>query len=176
MNWEAIGAIGEILGAVCVIFTLFYLGLQLRQNTAQVRHSAMATEISAYQDMIGRISDLNTVRILNPGVASMITTGNQDPDDLSPDNRTSYFTWIVTLLRNGDMAFLLYERGIIDYERTVSSMGPLLPTLGGKGFTQVWESMKVTSAFTSSYVDFIDRLILEQSDYPSVKFTETGKD
>ena len=29
MNWEAIGAVGEMLGAVGVIVTLVYFGLQL---------------------------------------------------------------------------------------------------------------------------------------------------
>lgn len=32
MNWEAIGAIGEIAGAAGVIATLIFLGLQIRQN------------------------------------------------------------------------------------------------------------------------------------------------
>jgi hypothetical protein len=30
MNWDAIGAIGETVGAVAVIATLFYLAVQIR--------------------------------------------------------------------------------------------------------------------------------------------------
>ena len=30
MNWEAIGAIGEIVGAVAVVLTLAYLAIQVR--------------------------------------------------------------------------------------------------------------------------------------------------
>ena len=33
MNWEALGAIGEIVGAVAVIATLAYLAVQIRQNS-----------------------------------------------------------------------------------------------------------------------------------------------
>jgi hypothetical protein len=33
MNWEAIGAVGEIVGAAGVIVTLVYLSLPIRQNT-----------------------------------------------------------------------------------------------------------------------------------------------
>ena len=33
MNWEAIGAIAESLGALGVIITLAYLAIQLRQNS-----------------------------------------------------------------------------------------------------------------------------------------------
>ena len=43
MNWEALGAIGELLRAIGVIATLGYLALQIRQNnkllTAQARYS-----------------------------------------------------------------------------------------------------------------------------------------
>ena len=39
MNWDAIGAIGEILGAVGVIATLGYLAAQIRASTRQSRVS-----------------------------------------------------------------------------------------------------------------------------------------
>ena len=43
MNWDAIGAIAELLGAVGVIATLAYLAQQIRQNTSTVRSSAAAS-------------------------------------------------------------------------------------------------------------------------------------
>ena len=35
MNWDAIGAIGEIIGALAVFLTLVYLATQIRQNTTR---------------------------------------------------------------------------------------------------------------------------------------------
>jgi len=50
MNWEAIGAIGEIVGAVAVVATLFYLALQIRQNSRFVeRSNEYANAASMYQ-------------------------------------------------------------------------------------------------------------------------------
>ena len=40
MNWEAIGAVGEIVGAIAVIATLAYLAIQVRQNTNSVQGAA----------------------------------------------------------------------------------------------------------------------------------------
>ena len=37
MNWEALGEIAEIVGAVAVIVTLGYLAVQILQNAAQIR-------------------------------------------------------------------------------------------------------------------------------------------
>ena len=38
MNWDAIGAIAELLGAIGVIASLIYLATQVRQNREQVSH------------------------------------------------------------------------------------------------------------------------------------------
>jgi hypothetical protein len=43
MNWDAIGAIAETLGAVGVIASLVYLATQIRQNTSTVRSSAASS-------------------------------------------------------------------------------------------------------------------------------------
>ena len=41
MNWQAIGAIGEILGAIAVLLTLIYLALQFRGMKAQINNDAL---------------------------------------------------------------------------------------------------------------------------------------
>jgi hypothetical protein len=47
MNWDAIGAIGEIVGALAVLATLIYLAIQVRQNSELQRaqtHQQLAQE------------------------------------------------------------------------------------------------------------------------------------
>ena len=39
MNWDAIGAIAELLGAIGVIASLVYLGSQIRQSREQIPRS-----------------------------------------------------------------------------------------------------------------------------------------
>lgn len=41
MNWEAISAISEVVGAVAVVVSLIYLALQIRQNTKVVRGTTL---------------------------------------------------------------------------------------------------------------------------------------
>ena len=41
MNWEAIGAIGEIVGAAAVVFSLGYLAVQIRNQNSESRASPM---------------------------------------------------------------------------------------------------------------------------------------
>lgn len=55
MNWDAIGAVGELVGATAVLVTLIYLAVQVRQaNSAGQRES-----------FLGYVSELNN-RLLEP--------------------------------------------------------------------------------------------------------------
>jgi hypothetical protein len=40
MNWEALGAIAEFLGAIGVILTLLYLSRQIQHNSRQLEGSS----------------------------------------------------------------------------------------------------------------------------------------
>ena len=48
MNWDAIGAVGEILGALAVFISLVYLAVQVRQNRDQVQLQALMDAIARH--------------------------------------------------------------------------------------------------------------------------------
>lgn len=49
LNWEAIGAVGEVVGAAAVLVTLLFLVTQIRQNTRSLDESRRATVSQLYQ-------------------------------------------------------------------------------------------------------------------------------
>ena len=56
MNWEAIGAIAELLGAVGVIASLVYLATQIRHSREQMRENTRALQAGTYTEWIGKTS------------------------------------------------------------------------------------------------------------------------
>ena len=52
MNWDALGAIAELLGAVGVIATLLYLAKQIGQNSQMMRATIKQEQTSATQQVI----------------------------------------------------------------------------------------------------------------------------
>ena len=46
MNWEAIGAIGEIVGALAVLATLYYLAIQIKMQNYQLQKSNEQARVS----------------------------------------------------------------------------------------------------------------------------------
>jgi hypothetical protein len=53
MNWEAVAAIGELLGATGVIVSLLYLAVQVRQNTRQTRLAAQQAVSRSSESLFG---------------------------------------------------------------------------------------------------------------------------
>ena len=65
MSIIELGAIGEFVGAIAVVTTLIYLTLQVRHGTEQTALNTQALELSAYQQLIGHISEFNVTTIQN---------------------------------------------------------------------------------------------------------------
>jgi hypothetical protein len=65
MNWDAIGAIGEIIGAIAVVASLVYLATQIRQST-KVARSATRQAIAESAQRLGQdlIDDTGMAEIL----------------------------------------------------------------------------------------------------------------
>jgi hypothetical protein len=77
MNWEAIGAVGEILGAVAVVVSLVYLATQIRQNSRSVNIESERF-LNESWNTIQR--DLAT----DEGIADIINRGLNDYVSLAP--------------------------------------------------------------------------------------------
>jgi hypothetical protein len=76
MNWEAVSAIGQLIGAFAVLITLIYLVIQVKQNTA-----AVAT--STYESTMTGFNDINVIVASTPELASIINRGCMNTDELT---------------------------------------------------------------------------------------------
>ncbi len=64
VNWEAIGAVGEILGAIAVFVTLIYLASQIKQSNNLARFTAMKEILNQFNhlnQMVATDSELRKV-------------------------------------------------------------------------------------------------------------------
>jgi len=82
MNWEAVGAIGEVFGALVVVGTLLYLALQIRQNSnlakadyynkAQMGFSSFRSMVNAHPQVFLKMSKLESLSEEEEIIASNI--------------------------------------------------------------------------------------------------------
>ena len=86
MNWDAIGAIGEIVGAIAVVATLIYFAIQMRQYTTGLRSATFNATMQEFNQI--------NVAQLDPALADLLDRGMEDLDSLSPTEKYQ-FGWIV---------------------------------------------------------------------------------
>ncbi len=83
MNWDAIGAIGEILGAFGILDTLIYLSIQIRSNTKEVKSENVHRVTDSFNQLnILIASDERLAELWHKGVANY--------DDLSDTEKARF--------------------------------------------------------------------------------------
>jgi hypothetical protein len=107
MNWEAVGAIADLVGEAGVVATLGYLAVQIRQNT-------ISTRTSSYQAVVEALLDWSRSVGLDPTVAKLLSEGQRDLGALSSEQRAQFVFLQVSLFRNYENIFYQHEQGAID--------------------------------------------------------------
>ena len=122
MNWEAVGAIGEILGAVAVVASLVFLAAQVRSNTRAMRARAGFDATTAFADMNEGLarSILGDPVFQNGGesrFASMIATvfdSESDPGQLAASEQLVVDLIHRAIFEKLKATFYLYQHGYIE--------------------------------------------------------------
>jgi hypothetical protein len=129
VNWDAVGAIAESLGALGVIATLVYLGAQIRQNTATVRAASRHDIADGYRT-INRL-------LLDPRVARAFSNGLSCYPDLPFEERSLFNTLMGEQSTFFQGVYALHESGNLSDDYYVSYRdwtASLLATPGGRAF------------------------------------------
>ena len=110
MNWDAIGAIGEVGGAIVVVATLIYLARQIREST-------QATRIAAYHSATEQLWSVGVAVSTDPGLAEILAkTFAGGIDSLALPDRMRLEFALGSLYFGYESLLALHERGFIDAE------------------------------------------------------------
>lgn len=147
MNWEAVGAIGQIVGTALVGVTLIYLALQLRQNTTSLKSStflAISTLMGSTMEVLATHSDL----------APLLIKAQSGLEELSAAERTRFGFLMMMAFRRVETVVVQRHLGFIDAELTEGFERSALSALGSKGARQWWETSK--GAFSNLFSAWAD--------------------
>lgn len=157
MNWDAIAAIGEILGAVAVFVTLVYLAQQIRINTSEIRASRVEGTLrdqSEYNKMLAEDPDL--VRIYWAAV--------EDVHQLSDAEKKRWLHLCSVVLRNSEIAYYHYRQGHLPDPIHLSREKWIRRFMGTSGFQWWWD--QYAYVLDPEFVDYVKDVLA--SDIESV--------
>lgn len=156
MNWEAISAIGDIVGALAVFITLVYLALQTRQNTKAI-HS------SAFDSTVNMLSIVRQSIYENDEVAKAFLKGLATPDKLDDVERLKFRILLqnVTLAQANIFGQTRYAGiPLSEWQAQHKSIVRILRSPGGTWF---WNEF--ASEFDAEFRAEMDRILKESYDH-----------
>ena len=108
MNWDAIGVLAEVIGAIAVIATLLYLGRQISQ-TNRIAKASGARELQQ------KYADFYTLVATNPEIKGLVTR-LRDPVYVvqSEEEEEQIESFSLLLLGIWQTTAIAYEQGEID--------------------------------------------------------------
>jgi len=158
MNWEAIGAIGEVIGAGAVVLSLLYLA-------TQVRHGARSSEDAAFRDTFSA-TNAHFASMAEGENAEVIIKGLQDFSSLNSKEKYVFDNLMGALIVYVESTYSANQADFMSDE-TMENWSFYLRTrlLSYPGWRAWWELSK--GIFISPVQDWIDR---------QIELTDDGQD
>ena len=150
VDWEAIGAVGEILSAVGVIVTLAYLATQMRQNTRALRSGSLQT----YREELTAIFDYSSDHLDTFAKA-------RNGEELTDAERRVIISYAQRLFGAMETVFLNYKDGSVSTEVFEGRMRGFKKAMETDFLRDSWPVWKQYD-FTDSFVVFVESEILKQ--------------
>ena len=148
----------EGIGFAAIVASLIFVGIETRNSTKQAVLTTRALEISAYQDLIDSIAEMNVLTLQDPEISAFMFKIFNTSEQLTDLEKFRFDRVAFLRIRHGDMAFFHYQRGAIDEARLRSVLKIL--RLGNPRMREFWERNQ--NNFIPTYRDYINSLIIER--------------
>lgn len=146
MNWEAIGAIGETVGALGVVITLIYLATQIRSQNRESRIAAVHELTEAFRGAIMSFQD--------PNLAAIFVRAKENFEDLPEEERLQFISMMHGILRVWEDAYYQYGEQRLDSRLWNAMVVQFSGYFSLPGVRRVWEIRK--QAYSEDFRNFVD--------------------
>ena len=150
MNWEALGAIANLLAAIGVIATLIYLAIQIRQNTKAVRSSSI-------QNLVQSFSTTAQAAVENGYIIPLLLKANAGTASLTEEERTQLHFWFIMTIRRFEGVYFQRNLGLVDAAVIEGFERSHIAILASKSGQAWWTSSK--EIFNSGFVSYLEDLL-----------------
>lgn len=149
MNWDAIGALSELAGAVAVVVSVTYLAVQIRQGSK-------ATRSATRSDIAGRQAEANIRLAENPDLGMSVMTFIKG-GELNEKDRFSASQWLAGGCRAFENQYLAYLEGDFSESVWLGYRANITWNAQQPGFPEFWNDR--SHLFSAEFIAFVDELI-----------------
>ena len=150
MNWDAAGAIGEIVGALMVVVTLVYLSRQIKQHGVATTSNSMDSWFSDYSALgLEVFADAARSEIVQNGFTNFLA--------LNEKEQFQFHMWLVQHILSAQNMFLQTHSNTMHIDLAESVLTFNATMLKLPGAYQWWETGR--QIFHPEFVKDMDRRI-----------------
>jgi len=157
LNWDAIGAVGEILGAVSVLITLLYLATQVKEAKRATRAQIENAVLSSWAEAIARLGGTKER-------AALMLRGFNDYDELEPDERLVFHTVLDSLIVEYQRQHNLFDDGGWDWKNRTEIETAVVMAIGSRGGKRWWDEAKMFYM----HRDRLDKMLSQNEELPTL--------
>ena len=118
MNWDAFGAIAEMLGAIAVLITLLYLA-------AQTRQANLLSQSDSHNELIKRFDELNQLMVTDAALREAL----HKAEDHTQDELNQIYAFIICKCNLWITAENMHVAGRIDSDLYLSAKNDITVTI-----------------------------------------------
>lgn len=164
INWDALGAVGEMLGSFLVLVTLVYLAIQTRSISKQSQAEARYAFVEA-------MAQVNMVIAQSKKTASVWRRGLGSIQELTEDERMQFFMLVGQCSNLWSVMYQLHEDKLLPKEQWIVVRNDIASILGSDGGRYFWKNGGST-AFDPGFSEFVDaELVKSERPYDMGKMT-----
>ena len=148
MNWDALGALGEIVGAVAVVLTVAYLAIQIRQ-------SGKTSTQQSYHDLVTRRSDWFNRQIESNEVTAIFVAGMRG-DSLNEIEAERFTAAMLNFASHVQDVYLQGRNGLVEENVWLAERQFFAACKGLPGFIGWWRA--ATQYFLPEFVAEVETI------------------
>ncbi len=131
MNWLAISAVAEVVGALAVVATLIYLAIQMK-------HSTLAVNQAAQQSLVAELGASMDLLFSNPEGAEIWLKGIKSFSSLTAAEKVRFTALLHHYSRTWEHAHLSYRKGTLDAAIWQGLVAQTCDVFGSPGIQEWW--------------------------------------
>jgi hypothetical protein len=151
---DALGNIGDFVGGVAVIATLFYLAIQIRRNTMIVRSASADTVYAASQE-------LQKALWADPDLSELFFQGISGRSPLSDADGRRFYLILSSCARLWERAYFKAEEGSLETKVWFSLNDQASATFSWPGVQPFLNEIRTLCS--QEFVEFMDREIRKKA-------------
>jgi hypothetical protein len=150
MNWEAIGAIGELVAAAAVFASLVYLATQIRDSKRSDQIVAASQAASAVDEWIGQI-------VRDGELYDLYRRGLSEYESLSREEKGRFALLIMQFLRSVETVWIHKKMGAIDPSYWMTIELSIKAVIGSVGGTRAFDRQR--DVISPEFASLIDEIL-----------------